>query len=378
MDPRTESIKQEVEETLEDMAAKMEQIEERVVGTAREKVEMVKEKLDIRHFVVERPWTMLGVSVAAGFAVGSIRRSSKRDEDWDGGRALGAGSFGGRSRAFQYEHSDDPYENVDEEFGPSLFQGGGEPVRQALFEEPTRRGGELQGERMGGYRGQSMSHAPERPHRSRQLVQRSISQVKQRAPGILAALRENFGDEIEALKRAVVVAAGNSLRGILQSKLPQIAEEFDRVRGNAGQHGVESGWSGEQRQQTWQGQGPAGQGSQGYQGRGNQGYQSQGNQGYQGRGNQGYQSSEGRYGAEGRGGSEGRYGGEARQGGEARYGSGESRQGSEGRQGAEGRGGSQGPSMSSSAESEGGTRNRGNEPFGPEGGQGPTGRKSHN
>lgn len=322
MDPRTESIKQEVEETLEDMAAKMEQIEERVVGTARETVEHVKEKLDVRHMVAERPWTMLGVSVAAGLVVGSIRRSGRRDEDSDG-RALGA-----RFRAFQYEHSDDPYEHVqDDEFGPGLFQGGGEPMRQSMSEEPMRRGGEQYVERMGGYHGQAMGHEAKRPHRSRHLVQRSISQVKQRAPGILAALRENFGDEIEALKRAVVVAAGNSLRGIMQSKLPQLAEEFDRARQETGHqrddHRGESGWRGEQRQQTRQGQG-AGQGSQGTQG------------------NQGYQASEGRYGTEGRGGSQGQ------------------------------------PMGSSSAESEGGSRNRGNEPFGPEGVPGPSGRKSHN
>jgi len=334
MDPRTESIKQEVEETLEDMAAKMEQIEERVVGTARETVEHVKEKFDVRHMVAERPWTMLGVSMAAGFVVGSIRRSGGRVEESDG-RALPAGSWqsGARSRAFQYEHSDDPYERVeDEEFGPSLFQGGGEPLREGMgqmggssegfgmtqaSQQHGLRGGEEYGQqRMGGQRGQVMGHESERPHRTRQLVQRSISQVKQRAPGILAVLRENFGDEIEALKRAVVVAAGNSLRGIMQSKLPQLAEEFDRARQETGNHRGENGLRGEQRQQTWQGQGT-------------------------GQGNQGYQAPEGRYGTEGRGGS-------------------------------------QGQPMSSSAESEGGSRNRGNESYGPEGGQGPTGRKSHN
>lgn len=316
MDQRTESIKQEVVETLEDMAAKMEQIEERVVGTARETVEQVKEKLNVRHMVAERPWTMLGVSVATGFVVGSIRRSGRRGQDSDG-RALGVGT-GARSRAFQYEHSDDPYEHAqDDEFGPGLFQGGGEPIRQGMSEEPMRRGGEQHGERTARFRGQGMGYEAERPHRSRQLMKRSISQVKQRAPGILAAVRENFGDEIEALKRAVVAAASSSLRGIMQSKLPQLAEEFDRARQETGhQRGEnygESGWRGEQRQQTRQGQG-----------------------------SQGYQASEGRYGTEGRGGSQGQ------------------------------------PMSGSSAESEGGSRNLGNEPFGPEGAPGPSGRKSHN
>lgn len=327
MDPRTESIKQEVEETLEDMAAKMEQIEERVVGTARETVEQVKEKLDVRHMVAERPWTMLGVSVAAGFVVGSIRRSGGRDEDSDG-RALRAGSLRRAvgSRAFQYEHSEDPYRHAEnDELGSGLLQGVGEGMRQGLSQEAARRSGEDFEERTGEYRARGMGHErgmgyeQEHAHRSRKLVQRSISKVKERAPGFLAALRENFGDEIEALKRAVVVAAGNSLRGIMLNKMPQLAEEFDRARQEAGQHRGESGGRGEQRRQTWQGQGGVGQGSESD------------------------EASEGRYGT----------------GGQTRY-------------------NPEASSMGSSGESEGSSRTRGNEPYGAEGGPGPSGRKSHN
>jgi hypothetical protein len=327
MDPRTESIKQEVEETLEDMAAKMEQIEERVVGTARETVEQVKEKLDVRHMVAQRPWTMLGVSVAAGFVVGSIRRSGARpeeSEDWDGpGRALSRRRHAA-SRAFQYEHSEDPYQHLeDEDFEPEMLHGVSEGLRPGVSQEHGRRWGEERGEPMG-YRGRGRHEEEEHVRPARQLVRRSISKVKQRAPGFLAALKEHFGDDLEALKRAAVVAAGSSLLGLMQKSLPHLAEEFDRARHDVGQHRSESGWQrGEQRQQPW------GQGSEGR-----------------------YEASEGRYGAEGRAG--GQYQGQSRYNPETSQ-------------------------MGSSAEPEQNVgRNRGNESYGPEGGPGPSGRKSHN
>ena len=102
-----------------DRTSIMEQIEERVVGTARETVEQVKEKLDVRNLVAERPWTMLGVSVAAGFVAGSIGRSRARTRDlgYSDGRSRRARRRRERieSRAFQYEHSEDPYQHAGED-----------------------------------------------------------------------------------------------------------------------------------------------------------------------------------------------------------------------------------------------------------------------
>jgi ElaB/YqjD/DUF883 family membrane-anchored ribosome-binding protein len=365
MDPRTESIKQEVEETLEDMAAKMNQIEERVVGTARETVEQVKEKLDVRHMVAERPWTMLGVSVATGFVVGSIGRSRgrTRDLDYSDGRSRRSRRRRERaeSRAFQYEHSEDPYQHFgeSEELEPGVLQSVGEGLRQRFGEDHGRRQSVEFGER--GY-GRATDYEPEYERPSRQLMRRGISQVKRRAPGLLAALREQFGDELEALKRAAVVAAGNSLFGLMQKGLPQLADEFDRARHEMGQQRGDNGWQREQRRPSRQGQG------------------------------EGRSGSEARYGSEGRFGSEARYGSEGRFGSETRYGSEGRRYGAEapeGRYGTEGRAGSpyQGQPRyehesaqpgSAGEPDEGGIRTRGNEPYGSEGGPGPSGRKSHN
>lgn len=339
MDPRTESIKQEVEETLEDMAAKMEQIEERVVGTARETVEQVKEKLDVRNMVAQRPWTMLGVSVAAGFLVGSIRRSgerSMRERDLDG---WSRGQVSRRrARAFQYEHDDDPYQQIeDEELAPAMFRG--------MREHGGRR--ELVG-RAARYRGERMDDEDEEYERpSRRLVQRSLSQVKQRAPGIMASIREQFGDDIEALKRAAVVTAGNALRGLMQQNLPQLAEEFDRARQESGIQRGHGGWRGEQQE-------------------------SEGRYGDEGRyGRYADEERYGRYADEGR---YGRYDEERR--GESRYG----RYGVEGRTESEYEGqpryAAEGSQAGSAVESEPIGGRTGGETY--QAGAGATGRKSHN
>ena len=310
MDPRTESIKQEVEETLEDMAAKMEQIEERVVGTARETVEQVREKLDVRYMVAQRPWTMLGVSVATGFVVGSIRRSrAGRDESRDSNRrARRAGPRPRRAapRMFQYEHSQDPYRHVDEGYQPGTAQGLSEGLLRGLSQEHRRRWGEA-GRADEGYRERAMEREEEDYERpARQLVRRSISQARQRAPGFMDTLRDQFGDDLEALKRAAVAAAGNSLLGILQKNVPQLAEEFDRARHELEQQRDDSPLRGEQR--------PRGEQRMGSQAR------------YQGENR--YQAPEARYGTENRyqspeeqvGQYQARYGAEA-QGAESEQGS---------------------------------------------------------
>lgn len=394
MDPRTESIKQEVDQTLEDMAEKMEQIESRVYGAARETVQNVKEKLDIRHLTAEHPWTMLGASVAVGFVAGNIRRSESRRK-----RRLGAAAEFEGGRRFSYDHSDDPYEQSDDE-----AYGLTEMVHVSGYERGTERiGGESSGYRQG-----VSGYGKEERHPSRELVRRSISRVSSRvkasAPGFLSSLKEHFGDEIEAIKKAALITVGNSLSGLIHKNMPQFAQEFDRVRQDGGQDGSgQGGW--QQSQQRTQGHGESRYGSESRQGSGSQ-YGSEGRYGsgnqyggeYQGQseryGSQG-QQGQGRSGSQGQG--EGRYGSQGQQGqqGQGRSGSqgqGEARYGSQGQQG-QGRSGGQGQgegryggqqtrgynpdssNIGSSVENEYGNRDN-------EGGQGtsghPTGRKGHN
>lgn len=413
MDPRTESIKQEVDQTLEDMAEKMEQIESRVYGAARETVQNVKEKLDIRHLTAEHPWKMLGASVAVGFVAGSIGRSeSKRRR-----RRLAAAAFEG-GRRFSYEHDEDPYENIDvedEDFGRtemvhvSGYQPGAGEYGPEYGEETSgyRRG--MSGRDVSGY-GRGVGELGQEQRRpSREIVRRSISRVssrvKESAPGILASLKEHFGDEIEAIKKAALITVGNSLSGLIHKNMPQFAQEFDRVRGEGGQSGEAGehggGWQqSQQRTQGWsQGQGESRYGGEGrYSGEGRRGESrygvggQYGSEGRYGSGNQyggEYQGQSERYGGQ----SEGRYGSQGQQGRYGSQGQGETRYGSQqGQQGA-GRYGSQGqgegryggqqargynpdsPNTGSSTEGEYGNRDN-------EGGYGtsghPSGRKGHN
>jgi ElaB/YqjD/DUF883 family membrane-anchored ribosome-binding protein len=365
MDPRTESIKQEVDQTLEDMAEKMEQIESRVYGAARETVQNVKEKLDIRHLTAEHPWTMLGASVAVGFVAGNIRRSESRRK-----RRLGAAAELEGGHRFSYDHSDDPYErSEDEDYGMAemVHVTGYERGAAGIGEDASRY---RQG--VSGYGGTEEGHPSRQP--SRQIVRRSISRVSSRvkasAPGLLSSLKEHFGDEIEALKKAALITVGNSLSGLIHKNLPQFAQEFDRVRQDGGQDGGGQGaWQSQQHAQGRpQGQGESRYGSESRQGSGSQYGSQQGSQ----------------YGSEGRYGSGNQYGGEY-QGQSERYGSqGQQGQGRSGGQGqGEGRYGGQqargynpdSSNIGSSVENEYGNRDN-------EGGQGtpghPTGRKGHN
>jgi ElaB/YqjD/DUF883 family membrane-anchored ribosome-binding protein len=399
MDPRTESIKQEVDQTLENMAEKMEQIESRVYGAARETVQNVKEKFDIRHLTAEHPWTMLGASVAVGFVAGNIRRSESRRR-----RRLEAGAELEGGRRFSYEHSEDPYENIeDEDFGRT----------EMVHVSGYQAGAGEYGQESSGYRRGVSGYGKEEHRPSREIVRRSISRVssrvKESAPSVISSLKEHFGDELEAVKKAALITVGNSLRNLIQKNLPQFAQEFDRVRQDSGQSGGYGGsQQGQQRTQGWsQGQSESRHGNESRYGSGSQ-YGSGNQYGSSGHGSGSQYGSEGRYGSgnqyrgEYQGQSE-RYGGQGEtrygnQGQQGRYGSqgqGETRYGSQG-QGQQGQGryqGSQGqgegrygsqqargynpdsPNVGSSVENEYGGRDQ-------EGGYGtsghPSGRKGHN
>lgn len=200
MDERTESIKQEVDETLEDMTHKMEQIEARVYGTAREtfesvkhsaqeKVKKVKQKLDIRRVTQQRPWTMFGISVAAGFVAGNLTGRERRR---------------GEPEAW-YE---------------------GEPEQLAMAEEVW---------------------AQEEPERERGFQRRGRARRQREGRGgFLATVKEQFGDEISAFTRAAVVSAGRSVRGFMEQNLPHFAEEFERARKEHPASHEQRGWGEEE------------------------------------------------------------------------------------------------------------------------------------
>lgn len=204
MDQRTESIKQEVDETRDSMTTRMEQIESQVQGkidnvresaqtsvekakeTAQETVENVKQKLDIKQMVDERPWTMFGASLVAGFMLGSMggSESSHRAE-----------------RSYPPEHS--------YRYGEAVRYYSDRPYQTASSD--AYRQPEENGER---YR-----HEAYRASRS----QRSQS-------GVISTVKDQFGDDIEAFKGALIATATNSLRDLFKETMPRFSEEFDRAR----------------------------------------------------------------------------------------------------------------------------------------------------
>jgi len=82
LDKKPDELESEIAETRSSLTDKLETLECRVRGTveaAQESVEhtidSVKQAFDIRHHVDKRPWTVLGLSVATGFVLGSVRKA---------------------------------------------------------------------------------------------------------------------------------------------------------------------------------------------------------------------------------------------------------------------------------------------------------------
>lgn len=194
MDQRTEYIRQDIDATREAMTDKLEQIESKVKGTVDDlkgsvenTVETVKENVkqafDIKQQVSERPWTMLGASVVAGYVLGS----------------LGSSDDSPASRTSQYRSN---YSNYSS----------GEPVR---YYSDSSSSNYNRSESDGSY-GSSYS--------------RPASSSGSSATSAVTGLLDSFGLEFDTLKDAAVVTVGNMLRDMMKKNLPQFAEEFERAR----------------------------------------------------------------------------------------------------------------------------------------------------
>lgn len=194
MDQSTEPIKQEIDETREAMTARMEQIESRVQGTvenvkgtAQEAVENVKQKLDVKRMVDQRPWTMLGAAMLVGFTLGSMGGSDEPRREYSSGQS---------GRAYRY-YDDEVRYDIDH------------PPQSTASREFT-------GKRNGHDDEQRYSHPRSEQDRSQS--------------GLTAGVKDQFSDEFEAIKTALVTTASNSLRSMLRENVPQFADEFERVR----------------------------------------------------------------------------------------------------------------------------------------------------
>ena len=171
MDSRTEPIRQDIEAIRDSMTDKMEQIESKIKGTVEDTTTSLKQIVDVRYQVGERPWTVLGLSVLAGFALGSM---------------------GGET-----SHPPQPQPQP------------GQPFRYYPVDQHDRPS----------------------DYDAREHYAASLSAPRAPAqPGFFDQLNEQFGDEISMLKTAAMTTLIGVLRDTLQQSLPNLGREYNRLR----------------------------------------------------------------------------------------------------------------------------------------------------
>jgi ElaB/YqjD/DUF883 family membrane-anchored ribosome-binding protein len=204
MDQRTESIKQDIDATRDSMTDKMEQIEARVKGTVEDikgsvedTVENVKQAFDLRQQVDQRPWTMLGASVLAGYVLGSLGGDSPRSIE---SLPYYAQPNGAASAHSEYQSVGYPDRRRDDNASYLSSSPASYPVSPSSPSSPS-------------------SYPSSYPATQRRSE-----------PGLMAGIMDQFGDELETLKGAAIVTVGNMLREMLKKNLPEFAEEFEHAR----------------------------------------------------------------------------------------------------------------------------------------------------
>src|SRR5690349_12882221 len=99
MDQRTEPIRQDIDNIRDQMTEKIAAIEDKVKGQVNDTVENVKQAFDIKQQVGDHPWAALGVSLLAGYVLGTLGDSDSDEPQYrydytkhDQGRYQFAGS----------------------------------------------------------------------------------------------------------------------------------------------------------------------------------------------------------------------------------------------------------------------------------------------
>jgi len=144
MDAEPEVIRQDIEQTRSALTDKLETLEDQVLGTVRSATESVEETIenvtetvqgtvetvqrtfDVEYQMQQRPWLLIGGSVAAGVAVGVVANSlrgrasagenNSRNVSRHGSSVMGTGANAFRS-------PEPEYSSTPRQEGPSFFQG---------------------------------------------------------------------------------------------------------------------------------------------------------------------------------------------------------------------------------------------------------------
>lgn len=188
MDQTTNELRQDIDATRDAMTDKLAQIEDRVKGTVddfkgsvTDTVDQVKQAFDLQQQVNDRPWTMLGASVLAGYVLGSMGGDS------------GSSSQGYEASKYRYT----PQTSYSSQGATS--SAGSDSDKKWDQQTATAYAG-------------------------------SYNKAQSSQPGFMSDVMDQFRDELDTLKGAAVVTVTNLLRDMLKKNLPQFADEFERAR----------------------------------------------------------------------------------------------------------------------------------------------------
>lgn len=207
MDQRTEPIKQDIDNIRDSMTEKLSAIEDKVKGTVDETVEKVKgqvtdtvetvkQAFDIKQQVGDHPWAALGVSLLAGYVLGT----------------LGEGDNDTQYRADYSKHDQQRYQYAGSDYSKS---------------EGSAAGGYNSGATGSGATGSGYVSSPAQ---SSPASYNSFAQPQSKQGGFLNDLLGQFGGELDTIKTAAVSSLVAMVRDTIKDAVPQFGQEYDRVR----------------------------------------------------------------------------------------------------------------------------------------------------
>jgi len=214
MDQRTEPIRQDIDALRDSMTDKMGQIEAKVKSTVDDTTETVKRAFDIKGQAAERPWAAVGLSLLAGYVLGSMGGSNEGYAANTNLVSRPSSSTNDYSRYVSSDPSKSTYSSSE------MYQGsnsadtssatGYPSYTQPAYTQPS-------------YTPPSNSH-----------------QNKSSQSGLLDSIMGQFGGELDTLKTAAVSAVIGMLRETIQQSVPQFSREYERALSERGSSSTSS------------------------------------------------------------------------------------------------------------------------------------------
>jgi ElaB/YqjD/DUF883 family membrane-anchored ribosome-binding protein len=200
MDQRTEPIRQDIDHIRDQMTEKIAAIEDKVKGQVNDTVENVKQAFDIKQQVGDHPWAALGVSLLAGYVLGTLGDSDDEPQ-------------------YRYDyrkHDQNRYQFAGSDHSKDQSNYTGGYNTNAYSSSNTGSGFVSSGYSSG-------------PAQSSPASYSGFAQ-QQKSGGFLNDLMGQFGGELDTIKTAAVSSLVALLRDSIKEMLPQFSQEYDRVR----------------------------------------------------------------------------------------------------------------------------------------------------